>query len=155
MNDDASSLIGISTDILRAELMIRQQDETFRPECGSGAKGVYNTPFHVAALFLILILSILGELSSPSKPTSHLLTFQSMRIPHNRPTLPFSTDTAPLPLPLTTLWHRSAHRNRILPSSTNRLRFPDRSMSATFLERTIPRHARPDRDDVCVLGHWH
>jgi len=155
MNDDASSLIGISTDILRAELIARQQDETFRPECGSGAKGVYNTPFHVAALFLILILSILGELSFPLKPASLLLTRQSMRIPHYRPTLPFSTNTASLPLPLTTLWHRGAHRNRILPSSTNRIRFPDRSMSTAVLERTLSCNARPDRDAVCVSGDWH
>jgi hypothetical protein len=80
MNDDVPSLIGISTDILRAELIARQQDETFRPECGSGAKGVYNTPFHVGALFLILILSVLGKLFSAPEAV-YLLT----RLPQHAP----------------------------------------------------------------------
>lgn len=155
MNDDASSLIGFSTDILRAELIARQQDENFRPECGSGAKGVYNTPFHVAALFLILILSILGKLSSLAKPASHLLTSRSMRISHNSPTLSFSTNPSSLPLSFTTFWHRGAHCNRVLPSSTNSLYLLNRSMSAAVLERTLPRHARPDRNDVCISGDWH
>ncbi|KAK8216994.1 Zinc/iron permease, partial [Phyllosticta paracitricarpa] len=44
-------------DVLRRELQ-RRQDDGERPECGSGIKGSYNTPLHVFALILILVLSV-------------------------------------------------------------------------------------------------
>ncbi|KAH7408081.1 ZIP zinc transporter-domain-containing protein [Phaeosphaeria sp. MPI-PUGE-AT-0046c] len=48
----------IPTHLLRAELHRRQQDEQERPSCGTkGGKGHYNTPLHVFALVLILVLS--------------------------------------------------------------------------------------------------
>jgi len=78
-----------------------------------------------------------------------------MRISHYRPPLPLATNTPSLPLPLKTLRHRCAHRNRILPSSTNSLRLLNRSMSAAILERALPRNARLDRNDVGVSSDWH
>lgn len=50
----------IPTSLLQAELN-RRQIGTDRPACGTrGATQAYNTPLHVFALFLILILSTLG-----------------------------------------------------------------------------------------------
>ncbi|KAH8813057.1 Zinc/iron permease [Xylogone sp. PMI_703] len=46
----------IPSEILRAELVRRQEDPP-QPACGSGEKGTYNTPLHVFALILILVLS--------------------------------------------------------------------------------------------------
>ncbi|KFZ03771.1 hypothetical protein V502_10675 [Pseudogymnoascus sp. VKM F-4520 (FW-2644)] len=48
-----------STSALLAEL-IRRQEEGERPACGSAQGGDYNTPAHVGALVLILVLSIAG-----------------------------------------------------------------------------------------------
>jgi zinc transporter 1/2/3 len=48
----------IPTAILQAELAKRQNDETERPACGGGIQGSYNTSIHVAALVLILLLSV-------------------------------------------------------------------------------------------------
>ena len=51
----------ISTEVLRAELLKRVGEDYDKPECGSnGARGSYNTPLHVAALILILVLSTAG-----------------------------------------------------------------------------------------------
>jgi hypothetical protein len=61
--DSNFTLSGISTDLLIAELSARKQEDDIRPACGSGPKGAYNTPLHVAALFLILVLSVLGSLT--------------------------------------------------------------------------------------------
>ncbi|KAF7511382.1 hypothetical protein GJ744_004571 [Endocarpon pusillum] len=49
-----------SSQALRTELQ-RRDEETEKPVCGSGGRtGSYNTPLHVAALFIILILSTLA-----------------------------------------------------------------------------------------------
>ncbi|OBT43324.1 hypothetical protein VE00_06868 [Pseudogymnoascus sp. WSF 3629] len=48
-----------STSALLAELA-RRQEEGERPACGSAQAGDYNTPAHVGALVLILVLSIAG-----------------------------------------------------------------------------------------------
>lgn len=51
----------IPTSILQAELLRRQNNDE-RPACGTGrATKDYNMPLHVFALFLILILSTLGQ----------------------------------------------------------------------------------------------
>lgn len=55
----------IPTHLLRAELHRRQPNDD-PPPCGSkGAKEYYNTPLHVAALIIILLLSTLGGSSIP------------------------------------------------------------------------------------------
>ncbi|KAL3455557.1 UV radiation resistance protein and autophagy-related subunit 14-domain-containing protein [Aspergillus heterothallicus] len=59
-----SLLSGIPDALLRDELyrrnyVYRDTDEA-KPACGSNKKGAYNTPVHVMALFLILILSTLA-----------------------------------------------------------------------------------------------
>jgi len=59
-SDLTVTLSTISTELLRAELLTRQEEDDVRPVCGSGAKGAYNTPLHVFALFLILFLSVAG-----------------------------------------------------------------------------------------------
>ncbi|KIW04110.1 uncharacterized protein PV09_04921 [Verruconis gallopava] len=51
----------IPTSILRAELARRQDvSEPQRPACGTKNKGAYNTPIHVFALVLILVLSTIA-----------------------------------------------------------------------------------------------
>lgn len=50
--------------ILRAELSRRNEirgSTSDRVACGSKEKGAYNTQIHVLALFLILVLSTLGN----------------------------------------------------------------------------------------------
>lgn len=58
------SIADIPIGALQAELIRRQdgQDagEDQKPSCGSTRSGTYNTPIHVMALFLILVLSTLG-----------------------------------------------------------------------------------------------
>ncbi|KAK7967928.1 ZIP Zinc transporter [Apiospora aurea] len=53
----------IPTDLLLAEISRRQDarsSEDKKPVCGSGEKGSYDTPLHVFALVLILVLSTLA-----------------------------------------------------------------------------------------------
>ncbi|CAG8367457.1 unnamed protein product [Penicillium salamii] len=47
--------------VLKAELVRRDATSGETPTCGSKSQGVYNTPLHVMALFLILVLSTLGR----------------------------------------------------------------------------------------------
>ncbi|MCJ1377568.1 hypothetical protein MMC17_000663 [Xylographa soralifera] len=57
---DATNWSDIPTAILRAELQ-RRQDTPEKPACGTkGHRGNYNTPLHVFALVLILVLSTLA-----------------------------------------------------------------------------------------------
>ncbi|KAJ5302024.1 hypothetical protein PENANT_c050G03460 [Penicillium antarcticum] len=51
------ALSGIPDSILKAELLRRDGAPDDTPACGSKERGAYNTPLHVMALFLILILS--------------------------------------------------------------------------------------------------
>jgi hypothetical protein len=55
-----SALADIPDTILKAELLRRDGASDDTPACGSKQRGVYNTPLHVMALFLILILSTFG-----------------------------------------------------------------------------------------------
>ncbi|KAK0631310.1 Zinc/iron permease [Immersiella caudata] len=55
--DDAWA--SIPTELLRAELL-RRADGNDQPQCGSGKIGHYDTGAHVAALFLILVVSTLA-----------------------------------------------------------------------------------------------
>ncbi|KAF2452699.1 Zinc/iron permease [Lineolata rhizophorae] len=51
----------IPTALLRQELLRRQSEHDGRPPCGSGSnRAAYNTPLHVFALVLILVLSTLA-----------------------------------------------------------------------------------------------
>ncbi|KAJ5985164.1 hypothetical protein N7499_008558 [Penicillium canescens] len=52
-----STLADIPDSILKAELLRRDGASDDTPACGSKQRGAYNTPLHVMALFLILILS--------------------------------------------------------------------------------------------------
>ncbi|MCJ1284986.1 hypothetical protein MMC26_004323 [Xylographa opegraphella] len=57
---DAPSWADIPSAILAAELR-RRQDASAKPACGTkGHRGTYNTPLHVFALVLILVLSTLA-----------------------------------------------------------------------------------------------
>lgn len=58
-----SSISEIPAAILRAELSRRNEvrdEDVEKATCGSTRSGAYNTPAHVMALFLILVLSTLG-----------------------------------------------------------------------------------------------
>ncbi|KAJ5753858.1 uncharacterized protein N7511_008011 [Penicillium nucicola] len=52
-----SALSDIPDSILKAEILRRDGASNDTPACGSKERGAYNTPLHVMALFLILILS--------------------------------------------------------------------------------------------------
>jgi hypothetical protein len=56
--------VDIPTALLKAELLRRQDGGSEQPPaCGSRhVRGSYNTPLHVGALILVLILSTLGML---------------------------------------------------------------------------------------------
>jgi len=59
--DDTRVLYEFSSRALRSELQ-RRDEEVSKPVCGSGGRrGSYNMALHVAALFIILILSTLGD----------------------------------------------------------------------------------------------
>ncbi|KAL4927930.1 putative ZIP family zinc transporter [Aspergillus undulatus] len=58
-----ATLSGIPEALLRAELSRRnvyRDSDNAKPACGSVRQGAYNTPLHVMALFLILVLSTLA-----------------------------------------------------------------------------------------------
>ena len=55
-----STISDIPDALLKAELRRRDGTSDDTPACGSKARGAYNTPLHVMALFLILVLSTLG-----------------------------------------------------------------------------------------------
>ncbi|KAI1334128.1 Zinc/iron permease [Xylariaceae sp. FL0016] len=56
-----TSWSNVPTHLLLAELAKRQdQNDPGKPTCGSGEKGTYNTPLHVLALLVILVLSTLA-----------------------------------------------------------------------------------------------
>lgn len=59
---DDASWASIPTSLLLVELKRRQDDDgkDQQPECGSRERGWYDTPAHVFALFLILVLSTLS-----------------------------------------------------------------------------------------------
>jgi solute carrier family 39 (zinc transporter), member 1/2/3 len=56
-----SQLRQIPISLIQAELA-RRAEEQDGSTCGSVARGSYNTPLHVFALILILILSTFGKL---------------------------------------------------------------------------------------------
>ena len=65
----ADTFSTLSTDVLQAELARRMGNSdpsAPRPVCGSGKRGNYETGLHIFALFLILLISTLGELRSCS-----------------------------------------------------------------------------------------
>jgi len=67
------SLTHLPLEVLRAELSRRQDGANGKPECGSAGSGdTYNTPLHVTALVLILILSTLGMYRSKDGQLSQL-----------------------------------------------------------------------------------
>ena len=58
---DTGLLSVLPIELLHAEIS-RRQDAPYKPACGTtGEKGTYNMPGHVFALFLILVLSTLGQ----------------------------------------------------------------------------------------------
>ena len=114
-------LTQLSSDLLHAELS-RRQDNGDRPECGSGHKTRgYNTGLHVFALFLILGLSTFA-CSFPlivRQWTPRLVGCHADGVLLG-PTFPQPTRSQPLPLHLSTLWHRRPDRNSLCTPSSNR-----------------------------------
>lgn len=55
-----SAIAELPDAVLKAELLRRDGTSDTTPSCGSKSSGAYNTPLHVMALFLILVLSTLG-----------------------------------------------------------------------------------------------
>ena len=139
----------IPTTFLLSELR-RRQEAPEKPACGTkGRHGNYNTPLHVFALVLILVLSTGGEAPSltafpapfqpPTAPLPSLapespLTHHSLRISPPSQTLPPPPYPAPLSLPLAALRHRCPHRHRLRALAPYSVRLPHRSLSAMVLE---------------------
>lgn len=161
---NATSLSDIPLHILRSELARRAAEaaqdegsgaEEDTPTCGSQQRGVYNTPIHVFALFLILALSTLG-ITSPTfrrlflSDLKLVLTqegqLNSMLVSHSRPSVPWSPHSAPLPLRLAAFRHRCADCDGIRASAAHCVQLADESLSSAILERDISRNGR-------VCGH--
>ena len=69
---DTNVLRSFPSQLIYAELQ-RRDEEAAKPVCGSsGRRGSYNTPLHVAALFIILILSTFGRMSLFTHPESDI-----------------------------------------------------------------------------------
>lgn len=68
---DTGLLSDLPVELLHAEIL-RRQDAPYKPTCGTtGEKGTYNMLGHVFALFLILVLSTLGQsIEEPISNTS-------------------------------------------------------------------------------------
>lgn len=63
LSSSIRSISNVSIAALRAELVRRSEGQDADEEkstCGSTRRGAYNTPVHVMALFLILVLSTIG-----------------------------------------------------------------------------------------------
>jgi hypothetical protein len=148
---DNEALYQISSHSLRIELQQREEEIT-KPACGSGGgRGSYNTSLHVAALFLILILSTLGLYTQfASSPRHFIDNLSSMCFPHHCAAVSQSSHPTSLPVPLETFWHRRSDRNRIRPPLTYRLRVSHRSMSPLLLEQRLPGHGRSHCHDISV-----
>lgn len=71
MTDFADAISRLPESLLRAELkrrngnIVRDEGDDDGSTCGSGQRGTYNTPLHVMALFLILVLSTFGTYLLP------------------------------------------------------------------------------------------
>jgi hypothetical protein len=64
---DARSLDSLPLSLLYAELR-RRQDNDYKPSCGTrDHQGFYSLSLHVFALFLILVLSTLGQCAAGDK----------------------------------------------------------------------------------------
>jgi hypothetical protein len=150
--DCGLGLSDIPVHLLHAELLRRQQDNDGRPKCETkGGKGHYNTPIHVFALFLILILSTAGTHTA-------IHAFQcrtddrSLLLPNCRQALSLDTSSPPIPLRIETLRHRRSHSNSLRPSPADRLPVPQRPMPPSLLERWLSGYARLHSHDGGLRG---
>jgi solute carrier family 39 (zinc transporter), member 1/2/3 len=98
----ASLWTDIPTALLKAELLRRQDGGSEQqPACGSGhVKGLYNTPLHVGALILILVLSTLGTLPPQVYRLMSKLVRSSLTLPQSACSFPIVVRRFPsLPVP--------------------------------------------------------
>ena len=144
----------VPTHLLRAELLRRQEQD--RPTCGTkGGRGHYNTPAHVFALILILVLSTAGQCAYMNVTTNPMLIATSMLVPHYRKARPTIPRSPPLPLPLETLRHRCAYCDGLCPPAAHGFRIPYRSMPSSFLEQRLLSDARLGRYDKRLRSGRH
>ncbi|KAJ5872073.1 uncharacterized protein N7529_004426 [Penicillium soppii] len=80
-----SAISDIPDAVLKAELLRRDISSDDTPACGSKSRGAYNTPLHVMALFLILVLSTL-ELAQANHESVTACSFPVLA--HRFPRLP-------------------------------------------------------------------
>lgn len=150
------ALIDIPAHILHAELLRRQEETDERPKCETkGGKGQYNTTLHVFALLLILTLSTAG--TSAALPTLQppIANLHSLFLPNHRQALSLDPRAPPVPLHLTTLWHRRTYSHRFRSSPPHCLRVSHTPMSSSLLEQALSRHAGPRGYDGCLRGCEH
>ena len=140
----------IPLHVLRSELQ-RRQKETDKPECGTeGHGGEYNTPAHVFALILILVLSTGGKASKAIHDMLELLTneFKSLLLSNNSSKIPQPLHPPSISLPISSFRNRCPHCDGLCPPPTDCLHLPNRSMSSRLLEQKLSGHARPDSNDL-------
>ena len=148
-SSDYRELKQLSSHVLRTELQ-RRDEEISKPACGSGARrGSYNISLHVAALFMILILSTLG-MPFLSIHWCSIDALFSLLISHHCQAFSQAPYPTSLPLHLKTFWHWCPDRNGIRPPATHGFRISDRPMSSLLLEQRLPCHGRSHRHDVGV-----
>lgn len=80
----------------------------------------------------------------------HVLTNPSLLVSNCSSSDTSPASSAPIPLPLTTLWHGSFDSDSIRTSTTDSIYFTHGSMSAAILEPGLPCHAGFHSHD---LGH--
>lgn len=153
-SDEMTELLSnVPVHLLHAELQ-RRQDAPEKPTCGRvGKAGGYNTAAHVFALFLIFFLSTLGM--HLFRVRWDIADIYSMLVSGHSAPLPEPADTSPIPLPIPPLRHRSADCHGIHPSLTDRIRVPDRPMSARLLEQGLSTDGGSDSHAVSLHGGLH
>lgn len=139
------SISDIPIAALQAELVRRRdgQDasEEEQPSCGSTRSGAYNTPVHVMALFLILVLSTLGMgskslfLPGSGKKKRTAVTdpewpIYSMFLSSASPSFPSSSDPSSFSLPFQAFWNRGPDCYGVCPFTAHGVYVFDRSLSS-------------------------
>ena len=138
----------IPTQVLRAEL-VRRQDDSTKAACGSGkGRGSYNTSLHLAALVLILVVSTAGQSHFVPSPQASADQHHSVFFSHHSPPSSPPPRAPSFPIPLPPFWHWRPHCNRIRASPAYRLLLPDRPMSSLGMESGISSHGGAHCHDV-------
>ena len=161
---DADGFTSLLQDIplhaLKSELARRVESRASGGEedgstCGSEKAGYYNTPAHVFALLLILILSTLGKsinrLGYASNVSTNRLS-HSMLIPNSSASISWITHPTTFPLLLQTFRHRRSYSYGVRPFTSYRFQFAIKFMSPAVLDSRVPGNGRVYSNALGIFG---